>query len=74
MRARCSTGSKPRSAATGCHARDHRDADDATAAKSVRGYIARSTPTPPASHVAADPEAIDLVYETIDWRRPKATG
>ena len=44
----------------------------ATAPKSVRGYIDRSTPTRPASHVAADPEAIDLVYETIDWAPPRS--
>ena len=35
--------------------------------RSVRGYLARSASSRPAAAVAADPEGIELAYETVDW-------
>ena len=35
--------------------------------KSVRGYLARTASSRPAAPIAADPEGIALVYETVDW-------
>ncbi|MFG1433016.1 strawberry notch family protein [Xanthobacter sp. V2C-8] len=37
--------------------------------RTVRGYLARPVPSRPAA-VAADPEAIELAYETVDWSPP----
>ena len=37
--------------------------------RTVRGYLARPVPSRPAA-VAADPEAIELAYETVDWTPP----
>ena len=38
--------------------------------KTVRGYLARSTAACPATSVAADPEGVELAYETVDWTPP----
>ncbi|WP_082670225.1 bifunctional class I SAM-dependent methyltransferase/DEAD/DEAH box helicase [Sphingomonas sanguinis] len=42
----------------------------ATAPKSVRGYLARSVVSRPAA-AAADPEGVELAYETVDWSAPE---
>ncbi|NTA50661.1 DEAD/DEAH box helicase family protein [Agrobacterium tumefaciens] len=42
----------------------------ATVPSSVRGYLARSAASRPAATVAADPEGVELVYETVDWTPP----
>ncbi|MBB5704092.1 putative RNA methylase [Ochrobactrum daejeonense] len=42
----------------------------AAAARSVRGYLARSAASRPAATVAADPEGVELAYETVDWTSP----
>ncbi len=38
--------------------------------RSVRGYLARSAASRPAATVAADPEGVELAYETVDWTSP----
>jgi predicted RNA methylase len=35
--------------------------------RTVRGYLARAASKPAAEASIADPEAVDLAYETIDW-------
>ncbi|MCK1452008.1 strawberry notch C-terminal domain-containing protein [Bradyrhizobium sp. 35] len=40
------------------------------APRTVRGYLARPAAQPAKASVA-DPEAVDLVYETIDWTPPE---
>ncbi|TXH36478.1 MAG: methylase [Rhodospirillaceae bacterium] len=40
------------------------------APRTVRGYLARAASTSPKPSVA-DPEAVDLAYETIDWTPPE---
>ncbi|WP_048645268.1 strawberry notch family protein [Nitratireductor soli] len=41
--------------------------------KSVRGYLARPAAARLAASVAADPEGVDLAYETVDWTPPDGT-
>jgi predicted RNA methylase len=43
----------------------------AAAPRTVRGYLARAAAAGPAKPSLADPEAIDLAYETIDWTPPE---
>lgn len=43
----------------------------AAAPRTVRGYLARVAAAQPAKPSVADPEAIDLTYETIDWTPPE---
>jgi len=45
-------------------------ARSSAAPKTVRGYLARSTAARPATSVAADPEGVELAYETVDWTPP----
>src|SRR5690606_5052277 len=35
--------------------------------KTVRGYLARGASTPAAKASLAEPEGVDLAYETVDW-------
>ncbi|MFS8037418.1 strawberry notch-like NTP hydrolase domain-containing protein [Xanthobacter sp. AM11] len=42
------------------------------APRTVRGYLARAATSQPAA-VAADPEGIELAYETVDWTPPDGT-
>lgn len=42
----------------------------ATAPKSVRGYLARGRASPSAA-VGADPEGVELAYDTVDWTPPE---
>jgi len=44
----------------------------AAASRTVRGYLARAA-TPRSLAVAADPEGIELAYETVDWTPPDGT-
>ena len=44
----------------------------AAAPRTVRGYLARAAAAGPAKPSLADPEAIDLAYETIDWTPPES--
>jgi predicted RNA methylase len=39
--------------------------------RTVRGYLARAASKPAAKAPIAEPEAIDLAYETIDWTPPE---
>jgi predicted RNA methylase len=39
----------------------------AAAPRTVRGYLARAALAQPAKPFVADPDAVDLAYETIDW-------
>uniref|UniRef100_UPI000AF06695 strawberry notch-like NTP hydrolase domain-containing protein n=1 Tax=Novosphingobium naphthalenivorans TaxID=273168 RepID=UPI000AF06695 len=39
--------------------------------KSVRGYLARAAVKAPANPIAADPEHLDLTYDTVDWTPPE---
>lgn len=41
------------------------------APRTVRSYLARSVASRPTAAVAADPEGIELVYETVDWTPPE---
>ncbi|PYE87555.1 strawberry notch family protein [Phyllobacterium leguminum] len=41
--------------------------------RSVRGYLARSSAVRPIATVAADPEGVELAYETVDWTPPGGT-
>jgi len=43
------------------------------APKTVRGYLARPAAARPATSVAADPEGVELAYETVDWTPPDGT-
>ena len=43
----------------------------AAAPRTVRGYLARAAAAGPAKPSVADPEAVDLAYETIDWTPPE---
>ncbi|WP_456151447.1 strawberry notch-like NTP hydrolase domain-containing protein [Defluviicoccus vanus] len=43
----------------------------AAAPRTVRGYFARVAAAQPAKPSVADPEAVDLAYETIDWTPPE---
>jgi predicted RNA methylase len=43
----------------------------AAAPRTVRGYLARVAAAQPAKPSVADPEAVDLAYETIDWTPPE---
>ena len=40
------------------------------AARTVRGYLARTTAMPPKPSIA-EPEGVELVYETADWTPPE---
>src|SRR6185437_8135770 len=44
----------------------------AAAPRTVRGYLARAVAAGPVKPSVADPEAIDLAYETIDWTPPES--
>ncbi len=44
-----------------------------TAPRTVRGSLARAGATRPAKTPVADPEAVDLAYDTIDWAPPEGT-
>jgi predicted RNA methylase len=39
--------------------------------KTVRGYLSRPIAVRPATSVAADPEGMELAYETVDWTPPE---
>ncbi|MCR4268660.1 strawberry notch family protein [Nitratireductor sp. ZSWI3] len=41
--------------------------------KTIRGYLARPAAARPAASVAADPEGVELGYETVDWTPPDGT-
>src|SRR5690606_1476255 len=41
------------------------------AAKTVRGYLARSAASRPVAASANDPEGVELAYETVDWTPPE---
>lgn len=41
--------------------------------KTFRGYLARPVAARPAASVAADPEGVELAYETVDWTPPDGT-
>ncbi|MQW87814.1 strawberry notch family protein [Sinorhizobium saheli] len=43
----------------------------AMAPRSVRGYFAASVAARPATAIAADPEGVELAYETVDWTPPE---
>jgi len=43
----------------------------AAAPRTVRGYLARAVGAHPVKPSVADPEAVDLAYETIDWTPPE---
>ncbi|MHB8884658.1 MAG: strawberry notch-like NTP hydrolase domain-containing protein [Methylovirgula sp.] len=43
----------------------------AVAPRTVRGYLARAAAAQPVKPSVADPEAVDLAYETIDWTPPE---
>ena len=43
----------------------------AAAPRTVRGYLARAAVAQPPKPSVADPEAVDLGYETIDWTPPE---
>src|SRR5690606_569669 len=43
----------------------------AAAAKTVRGYLARSAASRPVAAPANDPEGVELAYETVDWAPPE---
>jgi len=43
----------------------------AAAPRTVCGYLARVAAAQPAKPSVADPEAVDLAYETIDWTPPE---
>ncbi|MCI4678187.1 strawberry notch family protein [Rhodoblastus acidophilus] len=43
----------------------------AAASRTVRSYLARVAAAQPAKPSVADPEAVDLAYETIDWTPPE---
>lgn len=43
------------------------------ARKTVRGYLARPAAARPTRSVAADPESVELAYETVDWTPPDGT-
>jgi predicted RNA methylase len=43
----------------------------AAAPRTVRGYLARAAGAHPVKPSVADPEAVDLAYETIDWMPPE---
>ncbi|MCK8785616.1 strawberry notch family protein [Roseomonas sp. NAR14] len=43
----------------------------AAAPRTVRGYLARAAAAGPVKPSVADPEAVDLAYETIDWTPPE---
>jgi hypothetical protein len=42
-----------------------------SAPRTVRGYLARAAAPQTARPPVADPEAVDLAYETIDWTPPE---
>jgi len=42
----------------------------AAAAKTVRGYLARSAASRPVAAPANDPAGVELAYETVDWAPP----
>jgi predicted RNA methylase len=44
------------------------------APRTVRGYLARAAAAQTAKPSVADPEAVDLAYETIDWTPPEGAG
>jgi hypothetical protein len=46
----------------------------AAAPRTVRGYLARGVMARPSKPSVVDPEAVDLVYETIDWTPPEGAG
>jgi predicted RNA methylase len=46
----------------------------AAAPRTVRGYLARGAMARPSKPSVVDPEAVDLVYETIDWTPPEGAG
>src|SRR5690606_7633137 len=41
------------------------------AAKTVRGYLARSAASRSVAAPANDPEGVELAYETVDWTPPE---
>ncbi|BAI96857.1 methylase [Sphingobium sp. TA15] len=41
--------------------------------RAVRGYLARSAASRPIAAVAADPEGVELTYETMDWTPAEGT-
>ena len=41
--------------------------------KTVRGYLARAASTPAAKASLAEPEGVDLAYETVDWAPAEST-
>src|SRR6185437_9809282 len=43
----------------------------AAAPRTVRGYLARAAAAQPVKPSVADPEAVDLVYDPIDWTPPE---
>ena len=43
----------------------------AAAAKTVRGYLARTAASQPVAAPASDPEGVDLDYETVVWTPPE---
>ena len=43
----------------------------ASTPKSVRGYLARSAASRLVATVSADPEGVELAYETVDWTPPE---
>jgi hypothetical protein len=43
----------------------------AAAPRAVRGYLTRAAVAQPVKPSVADPEAVDLAYETIDWTPPE---
>ncbi len=42
-----------------------------TATKSVRSYLAHPAASRPTTAAAADPDGIELAYETVDWSAPE---
>ena len=48
-------------------------ARSSAAPKTVRGYLARAAAASPASSIAADPQGVELAYETVDWTPPDGT-
>ncbi|HUC18139.1 MAG TPA: strawberry notch family protein, partial [Acetobacteraceae bacterium] len=43
----------------------------AAAPRTVRGYLARTAAAQPVKPSVADPDAVDLAYDTIDWTPPE---
>ncbi|MGF6312613.1 hypothetical protein ABIB82_006506 [Bradyrhizobium sp. i1.8.4] len=46
----------------------------AASPKTVRGYLSRAAIARPAAQSSADPEGVELTYETVDWTPPEGAN